>query len=637
MTEFVSRYQPDQQLIHPGVPFHTDDRDVMNEDPIEFEIVNHRIQSIIEEQSDKLREISASPIVSEANDFNITITDERGDVVAISPYILTHSGGIDQMIKWTIEHRSDNPGIEPGDMFICNDPWIGALHQNDVALIAPLFEDDELFAWTATTLHQVDVGGSDPGGFSLTADDVYDEPQPTPPMKIVSDDVLHEDVEDLFRRRSREPNLFSIDLRAQIAANEVAKERVQSLITEYGADSVKGVMKGMLDRAESKFRTRVSELPDGAWWQTGYIESAKYGDTGVYEVTVEVRNEGKSLVFEVSGDDQVGMINSAYSGLRGGILNVVLPLLCHDIHWALGGINRAVDIESERGTVPDAEHPAAVSSASISAAWHVRNLTNAVVAEMLDSSEEQSSKLLAGCTGSASMTILNGEYNGEPFVNAILDGAGGWGARTFDDGVDTSGIISTPKGRIANVETNEFAMPILYLFRRERTDSGGCGRYRGGVSSESARIPHKTDEPITHLLATFGQSVPQSLGVSGGYPGSPLMNRILRNTDVREQFEAGSLPNINELAIESDDLVPVKSIVEQRYDDIFHSVAPGGGGYGDPLDRDPTAVCHDLKRGLVSHEQARNIYGVVISEGEIDETSTNRLRDQRRKERSTDD
>lgn len=631
MTDtYVSRYEPGQPLST-TVPLHSNA--ATDIDPIDFEIINNRLRAITDEQSEKLREVSGSPIVTEINDFNIVISDEVGDVVSIAPYILTHAGVSDFMIKWTLEHRDESPGITPGDMFICNDPWIGALHQNDAAVIAPIFHDGELFAWTATTLHQVDMGGPDPGGFSLNAEDVYDEPPPTPPLKVVEDDEIRDDIEDIFRRRSREPELFELDLRAQIATNNTARTRVTELIDRYGANTVKGVMRGMLDRAESKFADRLAELPTGEWWQTGYQEAATVEDMGIYDVTITLHNTGNRLEFDVTGHPQVGMINSTYPGLRGGILNVVLPLLCHDVPWSLGGIYRRIELHVEEGIVPNATFPGAVSASSVTGAWQIRNLANVVIAEMLDASDDHRDHLLAGCVGSWPAITLTGERDGEPFVNTCMDGmAGGWGARSFADGVDTAGGISTPKGQIANVETNERTFPILYLYRREATDSGGAGQHRGGLGGTSAWTPHKSDKPITHLLSTFGMAVPQSLGVAGGYPAAPTLFSLFEDTDLVDEFAAGRLPDLEAVSADSSALAP-KTTVELASDDVCCVQWSGGGGYGDPLDRDPERVAADVRAGAVSKDAAETRYGVVLVDGEVDEPATERrranIRDQR--------
>lgn len=638
--EFVSRYDPQGELSIPETPIHSTSANVVEESPFDFEIISHRLQSITEEVSEKLREVSASPIVTEVNDFNISLTDELGNVVAISPYILTHGGVIDLMIKWTLEHRDGNPSIAPGDMFICNDPWVGALHQNDAAILSPVFYEGELFAWTTTTLHQVDLGGSDPGGFSINAEDVYDEPEPTPPVKIVADSEIQRDIEDIFRRRSREPELFELDLRAQVAANNTARDRLEQLLQRYDPQTVKGVMYGLQDRAESKLRDLLSDLPDGTWDRVGVQEGAHSGDDGLYATSLSLRKQDDQLHFVVGGDEQTGMINSTYSGLRGGIMNAVLPLLCHEIPWALGGLYRCISIDAESGTIANAEYPAAVSGASINAAWLVRDLANVTIAEMLDESQDHARRLLAGCCGSWPSVILQGEQNEEPFVNGLFDPmAGGWGARSFEDGIDTAGVLSTPKGRIANVETNEFEMPVLYLFRQEATDSGGPGTYRGGVGGEAAWIPHGTSSPITHLLSTFGQKHSQSLGVADGDPGGVADYQLLSETGIHRQLTDGNIFDRDSLlAVADSRRVGPKEEIQQQQNDVFYVLWPGGGGYGDPLDRDPNRVLTDVETGAVSVHEARETYGVVIQDGDIDPDATTQqrkhLREQRREQQS---
>ncbi|NED78700.1 hydantoinase B/oxoprolinase family protein, partial [Streptomyces sp. SID11233] len=180
--------------------------------------------------------MSGSHVVTESNDFNFSICDELGEQVQVGAYNIGLIGSMDLAIVWTLRHRGDNPGIAEGDMFLCNDPWIGGgLHQNDAAVLAPVFHDGKLFGWTTAIAHQVDLGGPRPGSFSPSAHDVFGEAVPTPPLKVVRGGVLQRDVADAWVRRSRLPHMVGLDLRAKIAANKNAADQILRLIDKYGA------------------------------------------------------------------------------------------------------------------------------------------------------------------------------------------------------------------------------------------------------------------------------------------------------------------------------------------------------------------------------------------------------------------
>jgi len=198
-----------------NVPFH--DPEDPSADRITVEVLRNRLEQINAEQGTALKRVSGSPIITDAYDFDVTVADERGETVSFGPYVMFHASVTDLIIKWILTHRADNPGIEPGDMFICNDPWTGAVHQNDAVVLAPVFHDGELFSWVSAAVHQVDVGGNEIGSFAVEDDDAFAEAEPVPPTKLVEDGELRADVEDVFLRKSRAPALVGMDLRARIA------------------------------------------------------------------------------------------------------------------------------------------------------------------------------------------------------------------------------------------------------------------------------------------------------------------------------------------------------------------------------------------------------------------------------------
>jgi N-methylhydantoinase B len=309
-------------------------------DPLTYEVIRHRLTSITEEMGEALKRMSGSVVVTDCNDFDAAIMDEVGDVVQVGLYNTELAASLDMAVNWTLRNRSRRPGIGPGDMFLNNDPWVGGgLHQNDVSLFAPLFVDGELFCWTGAVAHQVDLGGVSPGSWSVGATDVFWESLPTPPVKVVEAGEIRDDIEDVYLRRSRVPKLVALDLRAKIGANNVAHERLRALCDKYGTATVKAVMRRTMDDAESRLRTKLRELPDGSWSSIAHQDSARAGDRGIYKIVLNLTKRGDRLTFDFTGTDpQVdGLINCTLTGLRGGILPVVLTMLCGDIPWAPGG------------------------------------------------------------------------------------------------------------------------------------------------------------------------------------------------------------------------------------------------------------------------------------------------------------
>lgn len=605
-------------------------------DAVTLEVVAHKLWQINDEQGQALKKISGSPVATDANDFNVVLCDELGDIVNIGPYYLPHAANVDFMVKWTVEHRSDNPGIHPDDMFLCNDPWVGALHPQDVAVLSPVFVGDELLCWTGSTIHQVDVGGVNVGSWCVDADEHFAEGMAYPPIKIVEGGEIRQDVEDVYLRRSRAPALVGLDLRAHIASNNVAKQRMLELVDRYGATTVQSVMKKQMDYAEQRFRERLRSMPDGTWRCETYQEVARTGDRKVHKTMLSLTKQGDRLRFDFDGTDpNVGMINSTRAGAVGGSMVAILPQLCYDIPWALGGLHRAIDYDTPSGTIVNAEFPHGVSMGSISGTWSVTNASNVCIAKMLSSVPELQDRLLAGCVGSWTTVIASGsDNNKQPFVTMIMDCmAGGWGARSFDDGVDTAGLMAAITGQCPNVETNEGFYPILYLYRRETRDSGGPGEFRGGMGATSCWVPHGTDgEDLQLVLATFGQAFPTALGIDGGYPANTSMFNMVRNSNAEEMLRNGRIPtDLSELDGDLEHL-PEKYETVERPGDVFEHTWSGGGGFGDPLDREPEKVMVDVRNDAVSIQAAHDIYGVVI-DGDLDLAATERQRERIRADR----
>ena len=609
-------------------------------DPLTYEVVRHRLWSVTDEMGEALKRMSGSPIVTDANDFDFAICDELGQEVQVGLYNTMLVGAVDLAIYWTLRHRAANPGIAEGDMFLCNDPWVGGgLHQNDVIVYQPVFHDGQLFAWTSAIAHQPDLGGVGLGSFSPAAQDVFSESLPTPPVKVVRDGQLQRDVADLWVRRSRVPLLIGLDLRAKIGANNVGRERLHALIDQYGADTVKAVMKRMMNDAEARLRDKLTALPDGTWSATGYQDQSHEGDRGLHKITVTTTKAGDHLTFDFTGTDpQAGVINCTYAGLRGGVMLALLPILAGDIPWSAGGLMRCFDLITEEGTLNNATFPAAVSRGPIGPAWLTGSLVAECLSGMLDQSLELGKNVQATCCGTWDTAIIAGlDERGEqpaPFLNIIMEPmAGGYGARPHADGIDTGGLFCIPMGRIPDVEMTEFLYPVLTLWRREVPDSGGPGRHRGGVAASVAITPHGTSVPMGLVLASAGKAVTQNAGLCGGHPGNTGLDVIARNSRIKELFADGHMPST--LPEISDTLEPGQNYATSYLapGEVFTMTWQGGGGYGDPLTREPDAVARDMREQKVTAEAARTVYGVIISDGVVDPAATTAERDQQRTRR----
>ncbi|TNC29195.1 hydantoinase B/oxoprolinase family protein [Amycolatopsis alkalitolerans] len=620
-------------------PRHTvTDEQIEALDPLTYEVIRHRLWSVTDEMGETLKRMSGSPVVTDANDFDFAISDELGQEVQVGLYNTMLAGAVDLAIYWTLRNRT----VREGDMFLCNDPWVGGgLHQNDVIVFQPIFVDGRLFAWTSAVCHEPDLGGVGLGSFDPAAQDVFSEAVPTPPVRVVRDFELQEDIADLWIRRSRVPLLVGLDLRAKVGANTVGRNRLEAVVEQYGADTVKAVMKRMMNDAEQRLRDKLRRVPDGTWHATGYQDQAREGDRGVHKITVAMTKKGDHLTFDFTGTDpQAGVINCTYAGMRGGAMLALLPVLAHDIPWSAGGLLRCFDIVSEEGTLNNATFPAAVSRGPIGPAWLTGSLIAECLSQMLDRTVEFGDSVQASCCGTHDTAVLAGvdARGGEPapFINIVMDVmAAGYGARPRQDGMDTGGLNCIPMGRIPDVEMVEYLYPLMTLWRREEPDSGGPGRHRGGVSGSSAMIPYGTGTPMGLVVASSGKGVAQNNGLAGGYPGNTAIGIVARGSSVKAAFRSGILPTTLEIVAGTQELRACYDTSYLAPDDVLYLNWQGGGGYGDPVLREPSAVLADYHAGKVTADGSAETYGVVLSGDTVDEAATGRRRAEIRRHRAT--
>ena len=609
-------------------------------DPLTYEVIRHRIWSLTDEMGESLKRMSGSPIVTDANDFDFAISDEMGQEVLVGLYNTGLVGAVDLAIYWTLQHRSHNPGIAEGDMFLNNDPWVGGgLHQNDAIVFQPVFYNGELFAWTSGICHEPDLGGTGLGSFSPAAQDVFSESVPMPPVKVVRDGVIQQDIADMWVRRSRVPQLVELDLHAQVGANNVGRTRLLSIIERYGPDTVKAVMKRMMNDAESRLKEKLRALPDGSWRASGYQDQSHEGDRGLHKIDVEVTKQGDRLTFDFTGTDpSAGVINCTYAGMRGGIMVALLPILAHDIPWSAGGLMRCFDIVSDEGTLNNAQFPAAVSRGPIGPAWLTGTLVAECLSQMIDQTVDFGEGVRAACCGTWDTAVIAGlDQRGEvpvPFLNILMEPmAGGLGAKPDADGMDTGGILTIPMGRIPDTEMSEFLYPMLVLWRREEPDSGGPGRQRGGASASIAVTPYGTEVPMGLVLASAGKAVAQNNGLSGGYPGNTGLELVARGSGVLDKLAAGTLPTTMEEVGGTLEVGQNYQTTAVMPGEVLFMHWQGGGGYGDPLSRDLAAVQRGIGTEKITIEGAAASYGGVVTDGRVDAEATERRRAEIRAER----
>ena len=605
-------------------------------DPVTFEVVWHQLLDITEEMGIKYMRTSGSPVLVGAYDAATAIVLPDGQLVAMGPYISTQAHVFNLLVQATTRLRGGSPGIHGGDMWIVNDPYLGATHQPDVATLAPVEHDGRLRAWVASSGHWLDIGGSEPGGFNMNATTVYDEGLRLPPTRIVEDGEVRQDVVDLIMSNVREP-LVELDLRGQIVSNESGRASLHELFDRHGVDVVEQVMRAGIDHSERRLRARLLELPDGVWREVQYLD---HDGHRAYRrpIVCTMTKRGDRIVLDFTGSapEAAGFANCAFGGLRAAALSGISVTLGYDLTWN-DGIARCVEIVAPPRTIVTAEAPTPVSMSTISSVIVSLNLVLTTASRMLLASPSHHAEAMAAWCGTSIGYSLAGVNDRGIFTVCAESShfAGGCGARTYADGVDTGGIIINTTANIASIEAMESEYPVLYLFRRQLTDSGGAGRFRGGLSAGLAVVPYGNQGPLETSFAAVGAQVPNGYGLAGGLPGATL--RLLRFHDagtVSEIVGGDRLPGELHL-LPGNAEVMSSSLSRSPLPDgtIEYHNWQGAGGYGDPLERDPAQVAADVRDDAVSPEAALAVYGVVLRDGRADEAATEARRGVMRRER----
>ncbi len=603
-------------------------------DPKTFEILRHRLWYINDEGARTISRLSGSPVATEVFDMNTGIMTAAGDLVYIDTFICAQATTLAPFVKHLQAEYRENPGFGPDDVFLCNDPYVSVCHQNCVMVAGPVYWEGELTAWTGASLHVIDVGGPVAGQVQVGAADIFGEQPLIGPVKLVEGGRFRKDVETTYLRNSRLPDLLALDLRAKVAAAQVVKRRLLETFQEFGHETVQAAMADVIDYTERRLRARLLELPDGTWRHRGYIE---FGDR-LYDCHVVMTKEADHVVFDFSetAAQAPAVINCTINGLIGAALGAMMVYLCWDIPWSPAGIMRVVTVRSRPGTVVHAAWPAGVSKSTTTAIWEARNLASITIGKMLGASERYRDRAMAGWQGVKALEELFGtDAAGERFGGPLLDGmAGGGGALCWRDGIDTGGHTSSVRSTIADVESYEYRYPILYLYRKQTPDSGGPGTFRGGAGVSMMYTVWGVDGIPTKILHTFGVEQPESPGMFGGHPSTTNQFAIMRDSDIIDRFRGGQVPQTLTELNGTLEVFGAYAQTSMRRGDVYRAVSMGGGGYGDPLDRDPARVAHDVENGLVTQDWARHAYGVVLSENRrVDQAATAELRRDMRAER----
>jgi N-methylhydantoinase B len=621
-ADWASRISPNVKFLDPG------DVEV---DPIVYEVLRYRMWTINTAHGATLQRISGSPVL-QVLDFNMTILTAQGEVVMNAPYYQHLNSGSPFIVQYILEHFGGEPGINDGDVFLCNDPWIGVVHQMDVFIGTPVFVDGELVAWVTNAAHQADLGGISPGGFPQSAPDAFSDPTIFTPMKILDRGVLKKDVESAYLRQSRAPSMVAMDLRGQIAGVQFARGEILRACEQFGAVAVRATMARILDGAQREFAEALRAIPDGTWSQVRYLDENLPGDRGTHRMQVNFHKVGDRLRIDNIGTEKQapGPNGFTFACLKGSVLGGITLSMLYEQLFAAGGADRQIDWDVQPGLLNCVDWPAAVSAGSPQQLITV-DLAFEAMSKMLACVPGKEADVQAQ-SGAPIVVVLYGANDRAAPILPTSDAQGvGGGAHLHRDGIDTAGFVYSPLSRYPSTERTEMQYPILYIYRQQTTDSGGAGEWRGGVGNRFAIAPYKCDT-LGVLTGGASQAITTNSapGLFGGYPSPTSEVTVLTDANLHDLYSSGRVPvDPSDFTSSSEERLRTKTeAMPLGSNDVLVHRVPGGGGVGDPLARDPRRVAADVADGAVSRGGATEIYGVVLTDaGEVEEAATQALRE----------
>ncbi|MBI4506907.1 MAG: hydantoinase B/oxoprolinase family protein [Chloroflexi bacterium] len=553
-------------------------------DPVTQEVIRNALVAVAEQMAACIFRCSHSAVIRELLDYSTAIFDAHGGIIAQAARIPIHLNSMTNALQHMLATRYPLDTWAEGDVYITNDPYSGGQHLPDILAFAPVCADGRVVAICGVLGHHLDVGGRAPSSYGADATEIYQEGFRIPPIRLVRRSVVNELFFDLFAANIRVPQKTLADLRAQLAALEVGKAELRRLVAKYGAGALRQAMADLADSSEARVRAAIGALPDGVYTEEDYVDDDGLG-TGPVRIRATVSVAGTELTVDFAGSapQTPGPINSPIASTESTVYYALIAVLDPTIP-ANYGCYRPIRILAPYGSVVNPRPPAAVVSRAV-----VNHRTATVVLAALAGAAP--ARVPADHYGNANVwTLSRVDEDGGIVVHHEVE-VGGWGGRPTKDGID---VYSASVHNLANMplEMAELDFPLRFLRYELRQDSGGPGRFRGGLGVERA---FRILAPST-VGTQFDRVHLPPRGLAGGRPGAPA--RLLVERDGQ------AVP------------VPTKAVhFPLRPGDVMRVLTQGGGGYGDPRQRDLALVARDLAEGKISERAAREDYGYVGDDG----------------------
>ena len=554
-------------------------------DPVTLAVVRGALEQIADEMDLHLIRAAVSPIISETNDCAHGLYDPHsGETIAQGGY------GLPQFLanmQWTVQRVIEvalaEGGFHEGDLWVLNDPYMSGTHLNDVVLVSPMFIEGRLFALFANTGHWMDLGGSVPGGWAPSATEIHQEGLIIPPLKLYDRGTYNASLVRLIKANVRLPAQIEGDLAAMTNVFSVGRRGLLGLVAKYGEDTLQGCIREMMDRSEAQMRSLIADIPDGTYRVEDWFDNDGVDDAPL-RVALALTVSGSDMHFDFTGTAGAarGPMNISDSTTKSMCL-VALKHVFPEVP-VNGGAFRPTRFTIPARTVLAAEYPSPVGGTT--------DVTQRVVDVVFAALAQAIPQLVpAAPFGTTGVATVSGRKDDGGYYVAVYPYPGGYGASQASDGL----VNGTPPGSMAkfmSVEMSEHRYPLRFDYYRIREGSGGAGWHRGGCG---------TAYGITALapcvVSILGDRVDhQPPGIEGGFGAAPNEVRIVT---AGQAWTPPLRSKAERVALDAGDSIRLAS--------------PGGGGFGNPRDRDVQAVEDDLNAGLIRQADAEGAYGAVVA------------------------
>jgi len=565
-------------------------------DPITFAVVKSALDTIVDDMAFTVMRTARSPIVRDVLDYSTTLCDADGQIVAQAKTVALHLGAVPDAIEEVLRLYRDD--MNPGDVVIMNDPYAGGMHLPDIFMFMPIFFRDKLQGFSVVVAHHCDMGGRVPGSNASDSTEIYQEGLRIPPLKLFERGKKNTTLVQLIEKNVRVPDLVIGDIEAQLATCRIGEREYVRLFEKYGEADMKRYVAALLDYAETVTRQAIREWPRGTYRFTDHIDGDGFSDQPIpIQVAITV-GDGELLVdYEGSSPQVRGAINSTFSFCKSATYLSVRCVLGRQVPNN-SGVFRCIKVKAPKGSVLNPELPAPVAARALTG-YRVVDAMLGCLGQIVPT------RVVAACEGGNTVVCIGGwdKQTREPFILVdMINGA--WGGRASKDGIEG---VTNPSQNMSNmpVETLEARYPVRIEEYGYLPDTCGAGEHRGGVGlvrqyrllAEEATLQLRSDRH-TH----------KPYGIQGGGPAAGNRNILNPDRNTRE--------------------LPAKVTMMMNRGDVIRHEQSGGGGYGNPLARDPARVARDIANGKISPAYARERHGVVMDASglNVDPGATERLR-----------